>query len=51
MAANLAGYVVGLEGVRELASQLLQQPALLAATYLVFFCAVQLMFWLRRREE
>lgn len=50
MAANLAGFVVGPDGLRELGAQLLAAPAFVAATLGVFFCAAQLMFAIRAAE-
>lgn len=51
MAANLAGFVLGLDGLSAFLSELLQDPRFLAATFVVFFCAAQCMFWLRQRRS
>ncbi|GIL45301.1 hypothetical protein Vafri_2572 [Volvox africanus] len=51
MAANLVGFVVGLDGIVPLAQQvLLKQPGFLAVVFLALFAAVQLMFWKREWE-
>jgi hypothetical protein len=50
MCANLAGFVVGVEGLPDLITQVLGHPRMAAGTVLALFSAVQLMFALRQRE-
>lgn len=50
MAVNLVGFVLGGKGLRLLAAQLLRQPGYLPVTFGVFYCAAQVMFWIRQRE-
>ncbi|KAJ9530865.1 hypothetical protein QJQ45_028841, partial [Haematococcus lacustris] len=51
MTANLAGFVVGVEGVGPLVRQVLGQPAMAGGVLGTLFCAVQLMFAIRQRED
>ena len=41
MAANLVGFVVGMDGLMPLLADMASQPSFLAATFLVFFSAAQ----------
>lgn len=44
MAANMAGFVVGLEGVGSLLGELIQSPKLVIISFASFYCAARLMF-------
>jgi D-alanyl-lipoteichoic acid acyltransferase DltB (MBOAT superfamily) len=50
MAANLAGFVVGLDGVAGLLQEMLRRPGFVAATLITFFSAANLMLALREWE-
>ncbi|KAL4433575.1 hypothetical protein ABPG75_000016 [Micractinium tetrahymenae] len=50
MAANLAGFVVGLEGLQGLLSEMLASPRFVAVTFLTFWSAANLQFWIREQE-
>lgn len=50
MSANLVGFVVGLDGLQQLLSQLFASPAFAAAMLGSFFAAAQCMFSIRARE-
>ncbi|EFJ52688.1 hypothetical protein VOLCADRAFT_85921 [Volvox carteri f. nagariensis] len=50
MAANLVGFVVGVDGIRPLIRQVLGQPSFLAVVLLALFAAAQVMFWRRECE-
>ena len=41
MAANLVGFVVGLDGLKPLLADMAARPAFVAATFAVFFSAAQ----------
>ena len=41
MAANLAGFVVGAEGLKPLLADIASRPAFMAVTFAVFFSAAQ----------
>lgn len=51
MTANLAGFVVGLDGIWPVLREALSQPKLVAIIALALFSAVQLMFHWRDEEE
>lgn len=50
MAANLAGFVLGLDGLGAFLAGLASDPGFVAAALAVFFCAAQLMYALRAGE-
>lgn len=51
MCVNLAGFVVGVEGVVPLVRQVLGQPRMACAVVVALFSAAQIMFALRGRER
>ncbi len=50
MAANLVGFVVGVDGVRPLLGKLVEEPWFAAKVLATLFAAVQLQFKLREWE-
>ncbi|WIA37203.1 hypothetical protein OEZ86_014155 [Tetradesmus obliquus] len=50
IAANMVGFVLGLDGVRQFVAQVLGQPRFLPVVLLACFCGVQLMLALRDWE-
>lgn len=51
MLANLAGFVVGLDGVSQLLGQFLAEPLFVATAFGVFFCAAHVMFAIEEARE
>lgn len=51
LAANSAGFVLGLSGLHAFIVELAGDPMFIVAAMSVFFSAAQLMFWLRERES
>lgn len=50
MAANLTGFVVGLDGLGKLMQGLMGSPLYVGAALTCFYCAAQVMFVIRERE-
>jgi len=51
MSANMAGFVVGVDGLTPLLREMLQSPLLLAVSFSSFYCAARLMFAYRTLLE
>ncbi|OPL10233.1 MAG: hypothetical protein AVO34_11670 [Firmicutes bacterium ML8_F2] len=51
MAANMIGFVVGVDGMSDLFAQLLKSPRYLLGVLVSFYCAMHLNFWWRNRER
>lgn len=51
MAANMVGFVVGVDGMTQLFKEMLRDPAYLMTALACFFCAAQIMFAYRERER
>lgn len=51
MAANLAGFVVGLDGLAGLLAEILANWRFVSAVSLTFWSAANVMFWIRERKE
>lgn len=50
MSANLAGFVVGLDGLQGLLSEMLASPRFVATTFITFWSAANLQLWLREKK-
>jgi D-alanyl-lipoteichoic acid acyltransferase DltB (MBOAT superfamily) len=51
MAANMIGFVVGVDGMSDLFTQLMESPRYLLGVLVSFYCAMHLNFWWRDRER
>lgn len=50
MAANMVGFIFGLDGIKPFLGQILGQPSFLPVVLLALFCGAQLMFALRDHD-